>query len=210
MGTKASPQKPPKLRSSGLSDALFSRVQQRVLGVLFGQPSRSFYAKEIIGLARSGSGAVQRELARLESSGIVKARRVGQQKHYQANADSPLYEELRSIALKTFGLTDVVRRALDPIANHIRAAFIFGSVAKQKDTASSDIDALIISDTLAYADVFAALESASAQLGRKISPKLYALEEFRDRLRAQQSFLTRVTSQPRLWLIGGEQDIAGA
>jgi predicted nucleotidyltransferase len=189
---------------------LFSRVQQRVLGVLFGQPSRSFYAKEIIGLARSGSGAVQRELARLESSGIVKARRVGQQKHYQANTDSPLYDELRSIALKTFGLTDVVRRALEPIAHDVRAAFIFGSVAKQKDTASSDIDALIISDRLAYAEVFAVLEPASAQLGRPISPKLYSLVEFRDRLKTHRSFLTRVMNQPKLWLIGGEQDIAGA
>src|SRR2546422_6813084 len=97
------------ITSPGLADALFAKVQQRVLGVLFGNPGRSYYANEIIGLARSGTGAVQRELARLEGAGIVSATRVGKQKHYQANASSPLFEEMRGLVLKTFGLGDVLR-----------------------------------------------------------------------------------------------------
>ena len=107
----------------GLADALFSRVQQRVLGILFGNPSRSFYATEIIRLARSGSGAVQRELARLQASGLLTATQVGNQKHYQANPESPLFEELRRLSLKTFALADVLRSALEPVATKIRAAF---------------------------------------------------------------------------------------
>jgi hypothetical protein len=92
----------------GLADALFAKVQQRVLGVLFGNPGRSFYANEVIGLAHSGTGAVQRELARLEAAGLVTATRVGKQKHYQASRASPVFEELRALVLKTSGLGDVL------------------------------------------------------------------------------------------------------
>src|SRR5713101_3124380 len=116
------------ITSPGLADALFAKVQQRVLGVLFGNPRRSFYANEVIGLARSGTGAVQRELARLEASGLVTVTRVGNQKHYQANAGSPVFEELRGLVLKTFALADVLRAALAPVSRSIRAAFVYGSI----------------------------------------------------------------------------------
>src|ERR1700741_4487868 len=78
----------------------FTKTQQRVLGVLFGQPERSFCASELIRDAGTGSGAAQRELAKLETSGLIVARRIGHQRHYQANATSPLYSELRNIVLK--------------------------------------------------------------------------------------------------------------
>src|SRR3954463_134024 len=84
-----------------LADALFTKTQQRVLRVLFGHPERSFYASELIRDAGTGSGAAQRELARLENSGLIVATRIGHQRHYQANAASPLFTELRNIVLKT-------------------------------------------------------------------------------------------------------------
>jgi predicted nucleotidyltransferase len=195
-------------RATGLGDALFAKVQQRVLGVLFGNPRRSFYANEVIGLARSGTGAVQRELARLEASGLVTVTRVGKQKHYQANASSPVFEELRALVLKTFALADVVRAALAPISTGIRAAFIYGSIAKGDDTAASDIDLMIVSDRVTYADVFGALEEASAQLGRKIAPTIYSSKELAKRIKQDNAFVTRVLAQPKLWLIGGESDLA--
>jgi predicted nucleotidyltransferase len=190
--------------SVGLANALFSKVQQRVLAVLFANPNRTFYAKEIIGLAHSGTGAVQRELGRLEAAGIIRASYIGRQKHYQANADSPLFEELRSLTLKSFGLADVVRDALQPFATGIHAAFIYGSIAKGKDTASSDIDLLIVSDQLTYSEIYRGLEPASARLGRKVSPTLYSQSELQDRIRRKNSFVMRVFSQPKLWLIGDE------
>jgi hypothetical protein len=110
-----------------LADALLTKTQQRVLRVLFGQPDRSFYASELIRDAGTGSGAAQRELARLEESGLVVTRRIGNQKHYQANAASPLYSELRNIVLKTVGLAEPLRDALKPVASDIRAAFVYGS-----------------------------------------------------------------------------------
>lgn len=194
--------------SPGLADALFSKVQQRVLAVLFGNVGRSFYANEIIGLACSGTGAVQRELGRLEASGLVTVTRLGKQKHYQANAGSPLFEELRGLALKTFALTDVLRAALEPVASEIRAAFVYGSIAKGKDTVSSDIDVLVISDSLAYAELFAALEGASARLGRKVAPTIYSSKQFAERVKRENAFVVRVLAQPKLWLIGDEHVLA--
>jgi predicted nucleotidyltransferase len=191
-------------RASGLADALFSKVQQRVLGVLFGNPTRSFYATEIIRLAESGTGAVQRELARLAASGLVLVSQVGRQKHYQANADSPLFEELRGMSLKTFGLADVLREALQPMAPEIRAAFVYGSVAKKTDTSASDIDLMVISDTLAYGDLLRLLEVPSNRLGRRVAPTIYSLRDFRHRLSEENAFVQRVLSQPKLWLIGDE------
>lgn len=191
-----------------LADALFTKVQQRVLGLLFGNPGRSFYANELIELAGSGTGAVQRELARLESSGLATVTRVGNQKHYQANPGSPVYAELRGLVLKTSGLVDVLRAALQPLKSGIENAFVYGSVAKQQDTADSDIDLMVISDTLSYAELFGALEDAAAQLGRTVNPTVYSRRELDKRLRSDNAFIKRVWSQPRLPVIGDLHDFA--
>jgi predicted nucleotidyltransferase len=190
-----------------LAAALFTKTQQRVLGVLFGQPERSFYAAELIRDAGTGSGAAQRELAKLEQSGLIVARRIGNQKHYQANATSPLYSELRSIVLKTVGLAEPLRDALKPLSSAIRAAFVYGSVAKATDQAVSDIDLMIISDSLTYGEVFGALERAAQTVGRKINPTVYTVGEFSKRTQTENAFVTRVLEQPKLWVIGSEHDI---
>lgn len=192
----------------GVADALFTKVQQRVLAVLFGNTGRSFYANELIGLASSGTGAVQRELARLELAGLVTVKRVGNQKHYQANAASAVFEELRGLVLKTSGLVDVLRSALQLLAAQIDSAFVYGSVAKQQDTASSDIDLMVVSDTLSYADLFAALEEAAGRLGRAVNPTVYSRKELDKRVRSDNAFIKRVWSQPRLWVIGKAHDLA--
>ncbi|WP_233202696.1 transcriptional regulator [Limnohabitans sp. JirII-31] len=188
--------------NDSLANALFPKVRQRVLSVLFSTPDRSFYANEVISLAQSGTGAVQRELANLAQAGLITVTKLGNQKHFQANAQSPLYAELRSLVLKTVGLADVLRNALAPMAAGIRSAFVYGSMASQQDTAKSDVDVLLVSQTLSYADVFAALESASQQLKRNINPTLYTPDEFAQRLDQDQAFITRVMNQPKIWLIG--------
>ena len=186
---------------SGVADALFSKVQQRVLAVLFGNHARSFYANELIALAGSGSGAVQRELAQLEAAELVTVKRIGNQKHYQANSAAPVFEELRGLILKTSGLVDVIRTALAPLAAQIDSAFVFGSVAKNTDTAKSDIDLIVISEKLAYAELFAALEPATLRLGRTVNPTVYTLKEIQKRLREGNAFVKRVLGQPKLWII---------
>ena len=191
------------------ADALFPAVRQRVLAVLFGSPDRSFYANELIALARSGTGAVQRELASLLAAGLVTVRDQGNQKHYQANAASPVFAELRGLVLKTVGLADVLRAALAPLGDQVAAAFVYGSVARQQDTAASDVDVLIVSDALGYAEVFGALESAAQTLGRAINPTLYTRAELARRRAQDNAFVTRVLDQPRIWLMGDEEVLRG-
>ncbi|QTD44031.1 nucleotidyltransferase domain-containing protein [Ottowia testudinis] len=191
-----------------IGDALFPATRQRVLAVLFGSPDRSFYANELIGLARSGTGAVQRELASLLGAGLVTVREQGNQKHYQANAASPVFVELRGLVLKTVGLADVLRGALAPLAEQIAAAFVYGSVARHADTAASDVDVLVVSDSLGYAELFGALEGAAQTLGRAINPTLYTRAELARRRAQDNAFVTRVLTQPRIWLLGDEGVLA--
>ena len=205
VGTHSAPHRATR---KSLADALFTKTQQRVLGVLFGQPDRSFYASELIRAAGTGSGAAQRELARLEESGLIVARRIGNQKHYQANAASPLFAELRTIVLKTVGLAEPLREALKSVASEIRAAFVYGSVAKAHDQAAGDIDLMVVSDSLSYGDVFDALERVSRTLGRQVNPTVYSVAEFSKRAKGKNAFITRVLDGPKVWVIGLENDLA--
>jgi predicted nucleotidyltransferase len=155
---------------AGLADALFTPVQQRVLGLLFGQPDRRFQSAELIRLAKGGVGAVHRQLGRLAETDLVTVTRSGNQKHYQARRDSPVFEELHSLIVKTVGVAEPLRQALARKARAIRAAFVYGSVAKGTDRARSDIDLMVISDSLRYSDLFEALQAAEAVLGQSIPP----------------------------------------
>ena len=148
--------------SVSLCDALFSKVQQRVLAVIFTHPERSFYTSEIVRRVHSGVGAVQRELSRLERSGLVSVERIGNQKHYRANRAAPIFEELRVLVEKTVGLAEPIRQSFGPYADAIKSAFIYGSVAKGTDTAHSDIDLMVIGDNLNYSDLYTAAARAFA------------------------------------------------
>ena len=196
---------PPRV---SIADALFSRTQQRVLAVLFGNTGRSYYASEIIARAQIGSGAVQRELARLEASGLATAERIGNQKHYRANERSPVFEPLRELVLRTTGLADVLREALAPLAPRMVAAFVFGSIAKREDNASSDVDLLVVSETLTFAELFGAIEGAARQLGREINPTVYSPRELATLRRKKNAFVERVMAQPRIWIVGDEDALA--
>jgi len=193
--------------AASLSNALFAKTQRRVLGLLFGNPDRSYFANEIVRLAESGIGAVHRELATLEAAGLVTATRIGNQKHYQANRVSPIFKELRGIVVKTFGAADVLREALAPLAAKIRAAFIYGSVAKGSDTAASDIDLMVVSDEVSYSDLFALAAEAERRLGRKVNPTVYTPAELRQKLAAKSAFAMRVLERPKVFVIGSENDL---
>lgn len=194
-------------RQASLSDALFTTTQQRVLALLFGQPHRSFFANEVIGLAGSGSGAVQRELKRLTDSGLVTSKRIGNQRHFQANRAAPIFSELSAIVQKTFGVAEPIRKALIPYEQAIRCAFIFGSVAKREDTADSDIDLFVVSDSLTSADLINQLLGTEVQLFRKINTTIYSQKELAKAVEGKNAFVSRVREQPKLWLIGNESDL---
>ena len=198
MGTKA----------VSLADALFSRVQQRVLALLFGQPDRRFQSAELIRLAKGGTGAVHRELTRLADAGWLTVTRSGNQKHYQANREAPAFAELHGLVVKTVGVVEPLRRALRPRSKEIHAAFVYGSVAKGTDKAGSDVDVLVISDRLTYPDLLEALQAAETVLARPVNPNVMTLAEWRRKRAVKDSFAARIASQPRLFVAGSEDDIA--
>jgi len=195
-------------KGGGLAGALFTPVQQRVLGLLFSQPERRFQSAELIRLAGSGTGAVYRQLQRLAAKGLVFVSHAGNQKYYQANRDSPIYPELRSLVIKTMGVVEPLRVALEPLADRILAAFVFGSVAKGNDRAGSDLDLLVVSDDLAYTDVYAVLQSAEIRLARPVNPKVLTRAEWKQKRARRDSFAARVAAQPKLFVIGSE-DVLG-
>lgn len=194
-------------RKKSLSDALFSKARQRVLAILFGHSNKTFYTNELIRLTRAGHGAVQRELNHLASVGLINSTSHGKQKHYQANTSSPLFSELESIVLKTFGLTDPILSALTPVQNEIDIAFIYGSIAKQSDTAKSDIDLMLISDTLSYAEIFPLLEKTQKKLARDINPTFYSKAEWIKKRKQKNNFILQLIARPKLFLIGTKHDL---
>ena len=199
MGTKV-----PRNRPSAVASALFTPVQLRVLGLLFGQPERRFQSAELLRLAGSGTGAVHRQLQRLEKAGLVAVSREGNQKYYAAQKDAPVFPELHGLIVKTVGLVEPLREALAPIAGDIDLAFVFGSVAKGTERAGSDLDLLVVTDELAYADVFSALASAERTLGRTINPTVFTRAEWKKKRSRHDSFGARIAAQPRLFVIGSD------
>ena len=190
-----------------VGDVLFTRTQQRVLGLLYGAPGKSFYTNEIVRRAGVGRGTVQRELERLTAAGLLVLTREGNQSHYQANFKNPIFQELTSIVRKTFGIADVVRQSLEPGITEIQLAFIYGSIAKHEETAASDIDLLLISDNLQYGDAMTMLAPAEETLGRKINPSIYMPAQMTKKIREKNAFITRILEQPKLWIKGTDDDI---
>ncbi|RLA07652.1 MAG: transcriptional regulator [Gammaproteobacteria bacterium] len=188
------------MRSHSLGNVLFTKTQQKVLGLLFGQPERSFYLNEIVSLSRMGKGTISRELERMVAAGIIFKQKIGNQNHYRANPKCPIYLELLGIVHKTFGVADVVKAALDSTLSEVTFAFIYGSIASAEDTAKSDIDLLLVAEELAYSEVMELLFETEKSLGRPINPTIYTLAQITEKLRQENAFVTRVLERPKIWI----------
>lgn len=193
--------------ATGLSGALFSKVQQRVLALIFGHPERSFYTAEIIRTVDSGVGAVERELAKLRLSGLVTVARIGNQVHYRANAAAPVYDDLRGLVEKTAGLPGVIRQALEPHAQAIAAAFVFGSVARGCDTAASDVDLMVVGDDLDYAELYSAAQAIESRLARKVNSLFVSRQDWLRKTADKDSVFGKIGRAPRIFVIGSEKDL---
>ena len=188
----------------------FSDRQARLFCCLFGQPERSYHLSELRRLTGLGSASLQRELNRLVDAGLVRSERVGNLRRFQANPQSPVYTELVSMTRKTLGAVPLLREALEPIAARLDTAFIYGSVAKQTDTAQSDIDLMLVGEDLSLNEILTLLLPLETQLGRKINPNCYTQSEYARRIAEPDSFVNRVLAQPILPLIGKDLDPARA
>lgn len=191
---------------SQLADALFTATQQKVLELLYVQPEKSFYTREILRLTGMGVATIKRELDRMVAAGIISLTRIGNQHHYQANPECPIFHELLGIVKKTFGVSNVIKLALSPLSKRIIWAFIFGSVASGKETSSSDIDLMIIGD-VGFTEAVNALYSVQEVLGREVNPKIYSKGEWIQMRKTNDAFIKEVLGKPRMDVIG---DINGA
>lgn len=185
-----------------VASSIFSDSQSRVYQWVFGQPERSYHLSELRRLTGLGSASLQRELNRLAEAKLVNSERIGSLRCFQANPESPVFDELVALTRKTLGMAPLLRDALMPLTPNLLAAWIYGSVAKQTDTAQSDIDVMLVGRDLLLGDVLKRLEPAEAQLGRKINPNIYTRQEFERRQGEPDSFVNRVLSQPVFALIG--------
>jgi predicted nucleotidyltransferase len=188
--------------------SLFGKTRRSVLALLFTHVDRSFYLREIVRLTGEGVGPVQREMKTLAEAGIVTRRKDGHQVYYEANRRSPIFPELKSLIIKTFGVGDMLREALAPLADKIQFAFIYGSFARGEEKSTSDVDVMVVGE-VSLKELVSAFRHAQRLLAREINPSVYSPREFRDKLRAGHHFVTRVVGDPIIMLYGGQNDIRG-
>lgn len=190
----------------GIAAALFSPVQARVLGLLFGQPDRRFQSGELIRLVAGGTGAVQRQLARLTAAGVVTATTVANLKYYQAREASPVFLELWGLMAKTTGLAEPIRRALARFETTIEAAFIFGTATRGPGLEAGDIELMVHAKSLDASALAAALQPAEALLARHINPTVMTPKAWLAQLRVPQSLARQIARGPRITIIGSDVD----
>jgi DNA-binding transcriptional ArsR family regulator len=195
----------PKMHQS-LPALLFPEYRRKVLGLLLLRPDESLHGREIARQTGLAAGTITRELTRLAEVGLLKREKRGNQQLYSADTSGLIFAELASILRKTSGLSDVLMQALAPVANSLRVAFVFGSVAQGRETTHSDIDLMLIGD-VAFRQVAQLLHPVQTQLGREINAKIYSQAEFSTKA-PTQSFLANVLAKPKLFLIGNANDLA--
>lgn len=192
--------------TSKLSEILFGKTRQAVLSLLYGHADESFYLRQIVRVAGGGMGAVQRQLNTLVDAGLVTRTNKGKQIYYQANTKSPVFGELKTIIIKTAGIGDILKIALAPIAQEIRCAFIYGSIANGTENAESDVDVFIVGQ-ITFANVVAALSPVQETLAREINPTVYPATEFREKLAKKNHFIKSIMAGKKIFLIGDEHEL---
>jgi len=188
-------------------DYLFgSHVRAKLIGLLMTHVDETFFVRQIAGLIGEDPTNVSRELKRLSKSGILITHKAGRETYYQANKRSSIYEELRNLAVKTIGLADVLRSALNPLSGRIHTAFIYGSLASGHYNSASDVDVMVIGNVL-FNDVVQKLQQAQSVLNREVNPTVYPVKEFADRIQKNDYFISRVIQSQKIFLIGDEHEL---
>lgn len=194
------------MNAVSIGDALFTKTQQSILGLLYANSNKRYYTNEILRITSMGTGTITRELQKMVAAELLTSTKDGNQNYYQANKDNPIFNELVGIVRKTFGMAEVIQQACMPMQEDIEYAFIYGSIAKGEDTANSDIDLLIISE-LTFAEVMNNLAQAEQTLARKINPSIYTKKQIKTKIKQKNSFVTRILDQPKLWVLGTEDEL---
>ena len=192
---------------TGLADLLFGRTRGAVLALLYGRADQGFYTREIAREVKASVGAVQRELENLSKVGLIVRKSVGNQVFYQANRDAAVFPELRALVNKTIGLFGILRSALRPLSKQILAAFVYGSVAREEETAQSDVDLMAIGKAT-LDQVMSRLSTVEKAIGRPINPSVYSVAELKSKLASGNHFLTTVLKGQKVFLLGDEDELS--
>ena len=189
-----------------LCSGLFGKTRQSVLALLYGRADSSFYTKQILDAVKIGRGTVQRELKNLTDTGIITREVEGRQVYYRANEKCPIFNELKSIVRKTFGVADVIRQSLSTVADKVRVVFIFGSIARSADDRKSDIDVIVVG-AISFGDIVNLLSTAEEKLGREVNAVVYPISEFKQKVREDHHFVKTVLEGEKIFLIGDEGEL---
>lgn len=193
-------------RSNTLSNVLFGQTRGRVLALLYDRADQSFYVRQIARQVEASVGTVQRELEKLAQVGLLLRTTTGNQVFYQANQRNPVFPEMRALVSKTVGLFNVLRSALEQLSRQIVVAFVYGSVARQDETAQSDVDLMIVGEAK-LDDVLSLLSDVEAALGRPVNPTVYSVDEFKSKIAAGNHFLAAVVKGEKVFLLGSEDEL---
>ncbi|MFW6149901.1 MAG: nucleotidyltransferase domain-containing protein [Chloroflexota bacterium] len=193
-------------RDRSLSSILFGRTRRAILALLYGHSDESFYLRQIVRATGVGLGPAQRELKHLADAGIIRRSVQGRQVYYQANPDSPIFREMKSLITKTAGVAETLRDALAPLGDHISVALVYGSVASGEENQRSDIDLLVVGD-VDFSEVVRALHDAQERLGREINPTVYRVDEFLSRIGEGHYFIRSVLDSRKIFVIGDEHEL---
>jgi predicted nucleotidyltransferase len=193
-------------KQQDLGELLFGAYRRQVLALLLMHPEQSFHVREIARITGKPAGTLYRELNSLAEGGLLERKPLGNQIHYRANSACPIYEELRGILRKTFGVADVLREALEPVAANIDVAFVYGSIARGEERPKSDVDVMIIGK-LKFSDAVLALSAAEEMLRREVNPHVYSRREFKSKFAGREPYLVRVMEDPKIYLTGTADDI---
>jgi len=187
-----------------LSETLFGQTRAAVLSVLYSHVGETFYLRQLARLTEIAVGPVQREMRQLVAAGLVTRKTVGTQTLYTANQKSPVFREIKNLVNKTVGMHDALSDALDPLRERINLAFVYGSVARSRETEHSDVDLMIIG-RVDFDEVVESLAGAEKTLNREINPTVYSIREFGKKVRG--NFLKTVLADKKLFIIGDEDDL---
>jgi len=204
--TNARSSSPPA--SASLATALFGKSMRAILATLYGRPDEEFYLRELARAAATTASSLQRDLAALVDAGIVLRAARGHQVYFRANRACPIFDELRGLVVKTFGVADVLKHALQPLADGIEVAFVYGSIARGEERAVSDVDLFVVGE-VPFGDVVEALTQAQRKLGREINPTVFPPAEYAAKVREGNHFVTTVFADRKLFVIGGENELEG-
>ena len=192
--------------ATGLADLLFGRTRGAILALLYGHADQTFYTRQIAREVEASIGAVQRELEYLSKVGLIVRNSLGSQVFYQANRSAPIFKDLQALINKTIGVFSVLRSALQPLSKRIVVAFVYGSVAREEETAQSDVDLMVVGKATLH-DVLSRLSTVEKGLGRPINPTVYSVAEFKSKLASGNHFVNSVLKGQKAFLLGDEDEL---